>query len=116
LATEASFDDVNGRLEKKLDIIRFRPNIVVGGTVAWDEDDWKLIFIHGIGVFHVIARCPRCQLPKYFPTISLPFSCLWLLLFLLMDFLFWICGVGSRADVVLIWKQALKMLINRTRH
>jgi uncharacterized protein len=70
LATEASFEDVNGRLERKLDIIRFRPNVVVGGTVAWDEDDWKLIFIDGLGVFHVIARCPRCQLPKYIPSPS----------------------------------------------
>jgi uncharacterized protein YcbX len=64
LATETSFNDVNERLPFKLDIIRFRPNIVIDGTVAWDEDDWKKISIGNGGVFHVVARCPRCQLPK----------------------------------------------------
>jgi hypothetical protein len=66
LATEESFADVNDRLEKKLDIIRFRPNIVVKGTnKAWDEDDWKEISVGNVGRFFVVARCPRCQLPKY---------------------------------------------------
>ena len=66
LAAEESFKHVNDQLEKKLDIIRFRPNIVVKGTgKPWDEDDWKEISLGGAGRFYVIARCPRCQLPKY---------------------------------------------------
>jgi hypothetical protein len=68
LVTEESFKDVNDQLEKKLDIIRFRPNIVVRGTnKPWDEDDWKEISVGEIGRVHVVARCPRCQLPKYSP-------------------------------------------------
>jgi uncharacterized protein YcbX len=70
LATEESFQHVNDQLEKKLDIIRFRPNIVVKGTgKPWDEDDWKEISVGGAGRFYVIARCPRCQLPKYVPLL-----------------------------------------------
>jgi hypothetical protein len=66
LATEESFADVNERLEKKLSIIRFRPNIVVAGTSgAWDEDTWKEVSIGDVGRFFCVARCPRCQLPKY---------------------------------------------------
>lgn len=69
LASEESFEDVNERLEEKLEIVRFRPNIVVKGVEkAWDEDDWKEIEVGDAGVFHVVARCPRCQLPKYIPT------------------------------------------------
>jgi uncharacterized protein YcbX len=68
LATEESFADVNEKLEKKLGIIRFRPNIVVGGTMgAWDEDQWKEITVGNVGRFFCVARCPRCQLPKYLP-------------------------------------------------
>jgi uncharacterized protein YcbX len=71
LATEESFADVNEKLEKKLSIIRFRPNIVVGGTVgAWGGDRWKEITIGKVGRFFCVARCPRCQLPKYVPTLS----------------------------------------------
>jgi uncharacterized protein len=68
LASEESFADVNERLEKKINIIRFRPNIVVSGTRAWDEDDWKEITIGEVGNFYAVARCPRCQLPKYPPS------------------------------------------------
>jgi uncharacterized protein YcbX len=92
LATESSFTDVNERLPCKLDIIRFRPNIVVDGTVAWDEDDWKEISIGDVGTFHVIARCPRCQLPKYYPRDMMGLIKVW------------------------IWKRESRMLISRIRH
>jgi uncharacterized protein YcbX len=78
LVSKESFEDVNKRLEKKLEIMRFRPNIVVRGVErAWDEDDWKEIEVGSAGVFHVIARCPRCQLPKYplFPLVLINSAC-----------------------------------------
>jgi len=71
LVTEKSFSVIKAKLpaESKVDIIRFRPNIVVGGTrKAWDEDDWKEISIGEAGRFFVVARCPRCLLPKQNPT------------------------------------------------
>lgn len=40
VATEASLRDINGRLEKPISIVKFRPNIVLDGETAWDEDFW----------------------------------------------------------------------------
>jgi uncharacterized protein YcbX len=68
LASEESLDDVNDKLpdSKKVEMVRFRPNIVVAGTrEPWDEENWKEISIGHAGKFFVVARCPRCQLPKY---------------------------------------------------
>ncbi|MGO8885508.1 MAG: MOSC domain-containing protein [Streptosporangiaceae bacterium] len=39
---------------------RFRPNVVVDGTAAWDEDDWRRIRI-GAATFRVAKPCGRCQ-------------------------------------------------------
>jgi uncharacterized protein len=70
LVSEESFDDLNARLEEKLEIVRFRPNILVRGVEKpWDEDDWKEIEVGNAGAFHVVARCPRCLLPKYMPRL-----------------------------------------------
>lgn len=38
---------------------RFRPNVVVGGTEAWAEDDWKLLAIGDV-TFRVAKMCGRC--------------------------------------------------------
>ncbi|HKQ16012.1 MAG TPA: MOSC N-terminal beta barrel domain-containing protein [Steroidobacteraceae bacterium] len=38
LASEASLEDLNSRLQRQLPMNRFRPNIVVSGLPAWDED------------------------------------------------------------------------------
>jgi MOSC domain len=95
LVTEESFNDVNHRLINKLEIIRFRPNIVVKGTtIPWDEDSWKEITIGNVGIFYIIARCPRCQLPKYF----------FLLILIILILL------------VLILKLELKIYINLIKH
>ena len=40
---------------------RFRPNIVVQGTLPWEEDTWKRIRIGGME-FHVWQRCGRCAM------------------------------------------------------
>jgi uncharacterized protein YcbX len=40
VTTEASLRDINGRLEKPIPIVKFRPNIVLDGETAWDEDFW----------------------------------------------------------------------------
>jgi len=77
LATEESLDDVNGRLldGEAANVKRFRPNIVVAGTGrAWDEDNWHEIVIGGAGRFFVVARCPRCQIPKFSYINGLPNS------------------------------------------
>ena len=59
LLSEQSLADLNDRLEEKLPMNRFRPNIVVSGSGAFEEDDWKTIRI-GEMLFHVVKPCARC--------------------------------------------------------
>ena len=59
LASCASLDDLNHRLASPLPMNRFRPNIVVSGGEAFEEDRWKSIRIDGI-TFAVVKPCARC--------------------------------------------------------
>lgn len=59
LTNEASLVDLNSRLEKSIGMERFRPNIVVKGTEAFQEDDWKRIRIGDVE-FSVVKPCSRC--------------------------------------------------------
>jgi hypothetical protein len=64
LATEASLEDLNGRLARKkhgpLPMNRFRPNLVVHGAEAFAEDRWSEIRI-GEAVLRAVKPCGRCQ-------------------------------------------------------
>jgi uncharacterized protein YcbX len=59
LANTASLSALNAALPNAIDMARFRPNIVVTGAAAWDEDRWRRIRIGGI-VFRVAKPCARC--------------------------------------------------------
>jgi hypothetical protein len=59
LTSRASLDDLNRRLSVPLPMNRFRPNIVVDGTGAFEEDRWKRIRMDGI-TFAVAKPCARC--------------------------------------------------------
>ncbi|KAH0622685.1 hypothetical protein JD844_025196 [Phrynosoma platyrhinos] len=48
LISEASLDDLNSRLEKKVAITNFRPNIVVTGCTPYEEDSWSEILIGNV--------------------------------------------------------------------
>ncbi len=65
LTTTASLNDLNARLavrgRQNVGMQRFRPNIVVRGTYAWEEDTWKRIRI-GNQEFQVWQRCGRCSM------------------------------------------------------
>ena len=61
LISEASLADLNGRLEQKLPMSRFRPNIVVSGCDAYAEDGWKRIRI-GELVLDLVKPCGRCEI------------------------------------------------------
>lgn len=43
---------------------RFRPNIVVEGSSAWEEDGWAAIQIGDL-VFDLVKPCTRCIVPTY---------------------------------------------------
>jgi uncharacterized protein YcbX len=64
IACEASLTELNVRLVAKnkapVSMRQFRPNIVVRGTVAFEEDYWKVIRI-GNATLHVVKPCPRCK-------------------------------------------------------
>ncbi|EIV5416960.1 YcbX family protein [Klebsiella aerogenes] len=65
LANEASLRDLQQRCPASVSIEQFRPNLVVTGAAAWDEDSWKVIRI-GEVVFDVAKPCSRC----IFTTVS----------------------------------------------
>ncbi|WP_437889395.1 YcbX family protein [Phytobacter sp. V91] len=65
LTSEASLRDLQNRCPASVSMEQFRPNLVVTGTEAWEEDGWKVIRI-GEVMFDVVKPCSRCV----FTTIS----------------------------------------------
>jgi uncharacterized protein YcbX len=61
LISQASLDDLNGRLEQPLPMNRFRPNIVVDGLSAFEEDLVHEFSTATIGLRPVKA-CTRCAI------------------------------------------------------
>lgn len=59
--SEASLDDLNGRLPEPVPVDRFRPNIVVAGCAPYAEDRWRRVLVGGIG-FRVAKACSRCAI------------------------------------------------------
>lgn len=62
LISEASLEDLNGRMEHPLPMDRFRPNLVVSGCGAFEEDDWPRIRVSGVDL-RVVKPCARCKIP-----------------------------------------------------
>lgn len=59
LASIASLDALNAEMAAAVPMARFRPNIVVSGNAAWDEDRWRRIRI-GTVTFRIVKPCSRC--------------------------------------------------------
>ena len=59
LTSQASLDLLNSKLAQPVPMLRFRPNLVVAGTTAHAEDEWKRIRI-GECEFEVAKPCTRC--------------------------------------------------------
>ncbi|MFV2058531.1 MAG: MOSC domain-containing protein, partial [Thiohalomonadales bacterium] len=66
LTSEASLQDLNSRLKKPIDMRRFRPNIVVSGSPAFDEDQWRLVTIGDV-TYRMVKPCARCGIPNIDP-------------------------------------------------
>lgn len=56
---EASLADLNSRLARNLPMNRFRPNLVIAGSDAFAEDDWKVVTIGGV-LLRSTKPCERC--------------------------------------------------------
>ncbi|ARU93539.1 YcbX family protein [Tatumella citrea] len=65
LVSEASFYDLQNRCPAGIRIEQFRPNLVVSGSDAWQEDQWSVIRVGDI-TFDVTKPCSRC----IFTTVS----------------------------------------------
>jgi uncharacterized protein len=66
LISQGSLDDLNSRLTQAVEIKRFRPNLVVTGTQAYEEDSWNSIQIGHIQ-FDFVKPCARCILTTIDP-------------------------------------------------
>ncbi len=56
---EASLAELNSRLDEPLPMNRFRPNLIIAGSAAFAEDDWKSLRV-GEGHFRSTKPCERC--------------------------------------------------------
>ncbi len=61
-----SLDDLNSRLAEPITMTRFRPNIIVDGAPAYDEDTWKRFQLGSIP-FYGPKPCARCILTTIDP-------------------------------------------------
>jgi|UniRef100_A0A7S4CWY2 uncharacterized protein YcbX len=73
IATDASLKALNASLTKEelpegktITMSRFRPNIVVGNTKAWEEDQWGELHVGSVN-FHCVKACGRCAIPTIDP-------------------------------------------------
>lgn len=64
-----SLDELNRRVEKPLEMIRFRPNLVVEGVLPHDEDTWYRFQIGDL-LFFGVKPCARCVLTTIDPETS----------------------------------------------
>lgn len=63
-----SFDDLNKKLEKPVTPLQFRPNFVVSGMGAWEEDNIKWLKVGNDVIFKRIEPCLRCMFTTIDPT------------------------------------------------
>ncbi|MBB4862494.1 uncharacterized protein YcbX [Pseudomonas nitritireducens] len=66
LIGQGSLDDLSAKVGRPLEMLRFRPNLVVTGAEPFAEDGWKRIRI-GEVTFRVAKPCSRCILTTIDP-------------------------------------------------
>ncbi len=66
LIGQASLDDLNRKIGRPMEMLRFRPNLVIEGAEPFAEDGWKRIRI-GQQTFRVVKPCGRCILTTIDP-------------------------------------------------
>ena len=63
----ASLAELNTRLDVPVEMRRFRPNIVIEGPEAWEEDHWKSLSI-GMSKLSIVKPCSRCVMTTVDPS------------------------------------------------
>lgn len=69
LIGQASLDDLIEKVGRPLEMLRFRPNLVIDGAEPFAEDGWKRIRI-GQQTFRVVKPCGRCILTTMTPLLA----------------------------------------------
>lgn len=59
LMNKASIDELNTHLDEPVKALRFRPNFVVEGPAAYEEDKWKWVRIGNDVVLRNVRPCMR---------------------------------------------------------
>ncbi|NNJ73261.1 MAG: MOSC domain-containing protein [Enterobacterales bacterium] len=59
LTTSGSLAELNSRLEKPVNMLNFRPNLVIKNQEAFAEDSWQRIQV-GEVTFRAVKPCSRC--------------------------------------------------------
>jgi hypothetical protein len=59
--SSASLADLNGRLAQSLPVDRFRPNVLLSGLAAYDEDHIEEIAVGAVRM-KLVKPCTRCQI------------------------------------------------------
>ena len=68
---ESSLADLNARLDRPVDMRRFRPNLVVAGGAPYAEDHWQRFRV-GAVEFAAVKPCARCVLTTVDPDTGQP--------------------------------------------
>ncbi|WP_116124200.1 MOSC domain-containing protein [Lewinella sp. IMCC34183] len=66
IATTASLADLADRLGRPVEMLRFRPNLVVAGAGAYAEDTWDTLHV-GAHTFYLPKPCARCIMVTQHP-------------------------------------------------
>ena len=69
LTTQPSLTEFCTRLGRKIDMVRFRPNLVVDGCDPFAEDKWSELRVGKIPI-DVVKPCARCVIPAINPQTS----------------------------------------------
>lgn len=67
ILSTASVQELNGRLRNKVSAVNFRPNILVDGCPAFDEEKWKYVKIGDKVMLRRMRPCCRCVLTTVDP-------------------------------------------------
>lgn len=64
LINQASIDELNTQLDHVVKSLQFRPNLVVKGPNAYDEDNWKWVRIGNEVIYRTVKPCARLDKKK----------------------------------------------------
>lgn len=68
---QASLDLLNEKLDAPVTMERFRPNLVVAGSAAHEEDTWTGVRVGDVELA-TVKQCARCAIPLIDPATATP--------------------------------------------